>query len=108
MTICMYCDRRVRVRDGRYGTHACPLSGQRVPVAGHSAADYERRAWTVVDLAGQVQDEDPALVWTYLTATPADELQRLLMIALAGMPLDRSIDQTFGWVVALPVARRVS
>ena len=56
----------------------------------------------------QVQDSDPQIVWDYLTALPADELQRLLMFALAGVPVDRHIDDIFGWVLELPAARLAS
>jgi hypothetical protein len=81
------------------------MSNQRTPITGLTHADHERRAHTVLDLAQQVQDEDPAVVWTVLTATPADELQRLLMFALAAIPMDRSIDDIYAWVRELPVAR---
>jgi hypothetical protein len=113
---CPGCGRRIGVRHGKFCQHLdpgsggeyCRLSGQRVPVTGHSDRDYETRAWTVLDLAQQVADRDPQLVWTYLTATPADELQRLLMIALAAVPVDRPIAEVFRWVYELPAARKAS
>ena len=59
------------------------MSGLLVPVTGLGPDDHERRALLITDLAAQVQDEDPYIVWDYLTAVPAAEVQRLLMFALA-------------------------
>ena len=67
--------------------------------------DYRRRADVVLDLAHQMQDSDTAVVWDYLTAMPGDELQRLLVIALAAIDIDQPVDRIFGWVYDLPVAR---
>ena len=64
-----------------------------------------REAQVIADLANQVQDEDPAIVWEVLTSMPADELQRLLVFALAAIPTDQTVDQMFAWVRQLPVAR---
>lgn len=112
---CPYCSRHVRTDHSRYVVHSitpkqmdrCPLSDQRVPVTGHSERDHERRAYTVMDLAEQIQNSDPELVWTYLTALPADELQRLLVIALAGVPVPEAAtpEDVFAWVLDLPIAR---
>jgi len=108
IAVCPFCNRGVAVKENRFGEHGCPLSGQRVPVIGHMDRDYEARAWTVLDLAVQVQDEDPADVWTYLTSLPADELQRLMMIALAAVPVDQTLSAVFGWVYELPDAKTAS
>ncbi|MGV0793055.1 DUF7368 family protein [Mycolicibacterium sp. XJ1819] len=109
---CPYCDRTIATDHSRYKRHStspgtkntCPLSGQHTPVTGHSPSAYLSRAYLVSDLAEQVQDRDPALVWEYLTALPAAELQRLLVVALAGLRIDVSIDELFGWVTELPAA----
>ena len=114
---CLYCDRQVATDQGRYTQHSaiagvvgstCPMTGQHTPITGQRPADYVSRAYLVADLAAQVQDEDPTVVWAYLTGLPADELQRLMQIALAAIDCDRSIDELFGWVNALPVARVAS
>lgn len=110
---CPRCDRAIATDCGRYKLHSleagsgdtCPLSGQHIPITGHTNTDYLSRAYLVADLADQVQDRDTSVVWTILTALPAAELQRLLMIALAAVPTDKTIDELFGWVAALPKAR---
>jgi hypothetical protein len=63
------------------------------------------RATLVCDLAAQLRDVDPAVVWDYLTGLPADELQRMTMVALAGIDVDSPISEVFGWVQQLPAAR---
>lgn len=113
-TQCPYCRRTVSTDTNRYVVHSiqpatarrCPLSDQRVVITGLADADYERRAWTALDLAEQIQDYDPALVWAYLSALPADELRRLLVIALAGLPVDQHPEQIWTWVYRLPVAQQ--
>lgn len=112
---CPHCDRTVRTIANRYYLHntgeydqVCPMSEQRVPITGDTPMDYVARAKLVANLASQVQDFDPAIVWSYLTALPGSELQRLMMVALAAIPLDKTVDEMFSWVTALPAARVVS
>ena len=112
-----FCPRCGRVVALQHGTHfvvhsvrprtdeRCPMTGMRAPITGHSPADYLARAHLVAELAGIVQDEDPARAWDYLTALPAGELQRLLALALAGIGIDRTVDEIWGWVCQLPVAK---
>ncbi|WP_268950232.1 hypothetical protein [Mycolicibacterium pulveris] len=38
---------------------------------------------------------------------PANELQRLMMVALAAIPVDRRVEDMFAWVCDLPVAKGV-
>jgi hypothetical protein len=82
------------------------MTGQLVPTAGDRPDEYEHRADLVADLAWQVQDADPHQVWDYLTGIDQGELQRLLMVALAVVPVDATVDETFAWVNDLPVAQR--
>lgn len=114
---CPRCARVIAVKAGRLCSHSvvpdgrdtCPLSWQRIPVVGVSDDDYLMRARFVAELALLVQDEDPHMVWDYLTALPAVEIQRLLMITLAGIPVDKRPGEIWGWVAKLPVAvRRVA
>ena len=81
------------------------MSQQRVAIQGCTPYDYSRRAALVCDLAAQLRDVDPSLVWDYLTCLPSGELQRLTMVALAGIDVDRPISDVFGWVEQLPVAK---
>lgn len=109
-TECPYCQRTVGVVERRYNQHPyngteCPLSRQYVMVTGHGERDYENRAVIVADLAWQVQDEDPRRVWHYLTSLPGNELQQLMMLALAAIPTDRHVEELWAWVAELPVAR---
>lgn len=111
---CAGCGRMVTTCDHRYVNHTavegdthntCPLSRQHEPITGHTNTDYVSRAHLVTDLACQLRDEDPDLVWQYLTALPADELQRMMVVALAAIPVDRSVGDLYGWVCALPIAK---
>lgn len=112
---CPYCARQISVDNTRYARHAitpggsdyCPMVGQRMPITGQTESDWESRAYLVTNLAGQVQDQDPHIVWHYLTALPPVELQRLLMVSLCAIPAmtDQSVDDLFAWVKDLPDAR---
>ncbi len=84
------------------------MSKQPVIPTGTTDRDYERRANIITDLACQIRDYDTAIVWDYLTATPAVELQRMLMVALAAVPVDKTLRETFGWVCELPIAKVAS
>lgn len=112
---CPRCDRTVATDGGRYKNHsieegqgACPFSDQHTPITGHTATNYLSRGYLVADLAEQVQDRDINIVWEILTATPADELQRLLMLALAAVPTDKPLAEIYSWVTELPAAKGVS
>lgn len=115
MTRCPYCGREIRVSGSRFMLHnvenvprngtVCPTSNQRIPITGTSNTDHANRADVLADLACQVQDQDPHIVWQYLTCLPAGELQRLLMFALAALPVDRTLDEMWGWVKDLPISR---
>jgi hypothetical protein len=112
---CPRCGREVRTDDGRYVLHnsgdlgdVCAMSLQHIPIVGESETAYISRAKLVANLAAQVQDADPSVVWDYLTALPGNELQRLTMIALAAMPIDQTLEDMFAWVYELPVAKVVA
>lgn len=112
---CPRCNRTVATQSHRFTDHGtekgsseqCPMSRQHTPIVGDRPADYLARAYLVADLAEQIQDFDPVIVWDYLTAMSAGELQRLLVIALAGIRVDQRIDELFGWVCDLPAAKAV-
>jgi hypothetical protein len=84
------------------------MSRQIAAPTGTTEWDMELRARLVTDLAQQVQDYNPLDVFDHLTALSAAELQRLLMVALAGLPLERTLTEMFRWVVDLPVAKAVT
>lgn len=114
---CPRCNRNVITKDGRYQQHTtepkdattpCRMSGQYAPTTGHTDNEYADRARLVADLAAQVQDSDPALVWEYLTCVDAAELQRLLVVALAGIDCNKRVHDIWGWVTELPVAKAVA
>lgn len=107
---CPRCDRDVSTTNNRYQRHTvrynsgdvCRMSSQHVPITGHSPTEYLARAYLVGDLAEQVQDRDPSLVFDYLTVLPPAEIQRLLMLALAAIPVDQTVEEMFAWVCDLP------
>lgn len=110
---CPRCDRTVALKDNRFRRHSvvaksgefCRMSYMRMPVEGLSEWDFEDRAKLVGELAQHVQEMEPTVVWEYLTCLPGAEVQRLLVIALAGIPIDKPLTEVFGWVGRLPVAR---
>lgn len=116
MGVCPKCGRDVKTLDYRYIQHSstgevgfpCSLSGMREPLVGDSAAAYLSRAVLVGDLACRLKDEDPAVVWDYLTAVSGNELQKLMVVALAAVPVDKSVGELFEWVSDLPKARETA
>ena len=110
---CPRCARHVSTNGNRWGQHGmepgssdyCMMSKQPIMPSGTTDHDYERRAAIITDLACQMRDYDTAIVWEFLTATPAVELQRMMMIALAAVPTDKTLRDTFQWVCDLPIAR---
>lgn len=114
IALCPYCNRSVRTSGNYFMLHntgtyeqVCPLSEQRVPITGVDPQAFASRAKLVANLAYQVKDEDPAIVWHYLTSLPGSELQRLAMVALAAVPVDQSVAEMFSWVKDLPAAQGV-
>lgn len=109
---CPRCMRHVSTDYDRYAVHSptpgsdtyCPMSKQRTPITGMTDRDMMARANLLCSLACQVRDEDPRIVWDYLTTMPAVELQRMLQLALAAIPVDRKLHDVFDWVAELPVA----
>lgn len=113
---CPICGRSITIKDARWSRHLphegardfCDMSLARTPVKGDSAIDYYYRATQIADLATQVRDCDPAVVWNVLTTIPADELQRLMMLTLAGIDIDRPIHEIWSWVLELPASKVAS
>ncbi|AVP42356.1 hypothetical protein SEA_MISHA28_56 [Mycobacterium phage Misha28] len=111
--LCPMCGRPTSTGSGRYSVHSatgdrgdtCRMSRRPVPPTGLTPADHERRATLVTTLAWMVRDEDPSEVWDYLTTLDDAELQRLLVIALAAIDVERPASELWGWVRDLPVAR---
>lgn len=110
---CPGCGRSISVNAGRYSRHnsgeqgdICDFSQMRAPYRAdqQTPTDWVGRAHIVANLAADVQDSDPAVVWQWLTALPADELQRLMMIALAAVPVEQTVAEMFAWVTELPAA----
>lgn len=115
LTTCPHCHRTVRTCNRRYMMHnvgtyeqVCPMSLQHEPIEGESPMAYVSRAHLVADLACQVQDADPAIVWAYLGALEPNELRRMTMLALATTPVDQTVSEMFRWVTELPAAKGVS
>lgn len=112
---CPRCTHTGTPRDGRFRIHnqpgadqPCPLSLQLLPPAGETPGAYLSRARLVADLAVQLQDADPNTVWQYLTALPGAELQRIAMLALAAIPVDRTLNEIWAWVTELPAAKETA
>lgn len=115
--ICPRCSRDIGVSEGRFNKHgintrsreSCPMSKALTPITGTDPQSWEARAHLVGALAGQLREEDPLTVWEQLTAMPADELQRLALVALVGFPVEAKLSQSMGWAWDLdPEARRTA
>lgn len=116
---CPGCGRTLQRRNtGRYARHSvtarscitCPLSELREIVTGQTHHDDERRAKVIAELAEIVQDEDPSVAWIYLGCLPEEEKRRMLMFALAAIPVGvgKSVDDIWAWITQLPVAQAVT
>lgn len=112
--VCPGCGRQVSVKNGVFIAHRglpsvsalCFMSDMPMPFQGRSPAAMEAKAHIVARLAVQVQDEDPTLVWHYLTAAPAWFLQELLQVALAGIDVEgKRVEDIWGWVGRMPASR---
>lgn len=109
--VCPHCRAGVTVIEGadRYSWHEelyapgkqCFMSGLPRPFRGTSEVDMKRRAAVVASLALMVQEEDPAVVWAYLKAVPADFVRELAQVAFAALNVgDRTVEQIWsGWAV---------
>ncbi len=113
--ICAYCGRTVGVSFGWYVKHSiearsctpCPLADMPViPKAVEgiwpTEEDLAVRARLVPRLGQMQQDEDPRLVWTYLSALKPMDLQIMLAAALAIVPTEGRIRDIFAWLYELP------
>lgn len=80
------------------GFQRCALSLRPVPFEGTSDAELRGRAFLAGELAAQLRDEDPARLWVYLNAFEPLELRRMLVIALAAIPVDRPVSELYDWV----------
>lgn len=107
---CPMCDRSVRAEFGRYAAHftagvRCAMAGLPLTPVGDGAEAMEARAQLAADLAWRLREEDPARVWDALTALSPAELQRVAVVALAMVDVDRSVPDSLAWVCDLPAAR---
>lgn len=69
------------------------------------AAALEETVDVVIDLAAHLRDHHPQLVWDTLTNLDRQQLQELAVICLAGLPLNSTKTDMFGWVLELPAAK---
>lgn len=93
--VCPGCGLAVTATAGRYDFHRagssvrpCFMTGMPLPVKELSEEALKERVRIVACLAQQVQEDDPAEVWHYLTAVPAWFVQELLQFALAAIPVE--------------------
>lgn len=73
-------------------------------VTDERAEQLERTAALVSHLAFLLRDEDPNLLWGFLSRLDRGQLQELAVVALAAIPIDATTDELFAWVNALPAA----
>lgn len=110
---CPGCGRMRDTNNGHFVRHAdvsimreCPWSQK--PIPRNRSHELARAARTVLNLADQIRDDDPALVWRYLQNLEPAKLRELAMVAIAAVDPGQAIDEAFGWVMELPAARRAS
>lgn len=77
-------------------------------VSERRATEMDQAADAVMELACRLRDENPALTWNALWRMDRVALQKVCMVALAGIDPDTPVAELFGWVLDLPVAREVA
>ena len=110
---CPHCHKPVRSQHGRYNHHLhngepCMMAGRCIPATGHTATGFEQRARVICDLAQLIRDEDPDIAMAYVNTLSVHGLRRLLLTAVAAIPTDQTIRETWRWVTELPAARKAS
>ncbi len=99
------CDRTVhRMR------HREPPEDYRPPlpdpeVSEERAAELEATAELALHLAFLIRDEDPNLLWEFLSRLDRRRLQELAVITLAAVPVDAALSDLYSWVADLPAAQ---
>lgn len=63
------------------------------------AAHLDQLVNAAVDLALRVRDEDPGLVWEVLSRLDRTQLQELTQVCLAGIPVDQTKNEIWGWML---------
>jgi hypothetical protein len=111
---CPGCGRIIATKNGRLARHAddtllreCTMSQKTTPAIDR-AAQLVKTARTVLNLAEQIRDDDPSLVWKYLSSLGRDRLQTLAAVALTAVPPGNSLETAYRWVMDLPAARLAS
>lgn len=79
----------------------CSQSGRPVTADAVLATAHHRRAEQVMYWAQILRDEDPRRVWSWIKHADRDELNAMMMTALAALDPDKSLAETFGWVKGL-------
>jgi hypothetical protein len=105
---CPQCGRVTQTVRRRYARHSteklgplCDMSGELVS---EDVIEYSRnlhRVDVVLHWAQMLREEDPAALHSWIRHTDRAELEKLLCIALAGVPIDKPKSEVFGWVLAM-------
>lgn len=110
-THCPHCGRPCTIRNHRYSRHHntagdyCLLADLPAPANGTTPDDYQRRATIVTHLAALLRDQDPAHIHAWLHTQPRHELVRLMVVALAAIPIQQRLTDIYQWIYQLPAAR---
>lgn len=64
----------------------------------HRAATLLTTAMTACELAHRLREDDPQLTYDALRRLTWQELLELTMVCLAGLPIDQTLTEIFGWV----------
>jgi len=59
--------------------------------------ELDRTVDAVIELACKLRDQDPQLVFKSLDLLDEESLRELTMVALAGIPVDMTANDLFGW-----------
>lgn len=80
---------------------AAPEPPRRTDSSAERCWQLEETVDTALDMACRIRDEDPQIVWDALDQLNRRQLQEFAVILLAGLPIDQTKHQLFGWVYDL-------
>ena len=96
-----------RIKNGQFEV-STPQPVARPDLSDEHCWQLEGTVDTALELACRLRDEDPQIVWDALSALDRRELQEFAVIALAGLPIDHTKQQLFGWVYDLAAGNEVA
>lgn len=89
------------IKAGKFDLHRLPSTVTKRDMSAKHATELEKMADNAIKLACMQREQDPQIIWDTLANLERTTLQKLTVILLAAMPMDRSKSELFGWVYDL-------